>query len=184
MSSQVSNTQWTISSVLFGGILLFGVYGIVLSAAEGDPDRFVRDSTYVDECGACHLAYPPGLLPVESWQGIMAGLDDHFGESAEMDEETTTHIASYLDQYALAKGQKSRIGKLMRNMPDDPPLRITELPAFIDAHDEIPKQLEVEKLETGFLSPCADCHRTAASSIFDKELLHPGYGPNVWGGPK
>ncbi|HIL94616.1 MAG: hypothetical protein ABGY96_17320 [bacterium] len=184
MNSLANKARWIISSTLFGAILLFGVYGIVLSATESDPNRFVRDSTYVDECGACHLAYPPGLLPVESWQGIMAGLADHFGESAELDEETATYIGSYLERHALAKGQQSRIGKLMRNMPDDPPLRITELPAFIAAHDEIPKQLELEKLPTGYLSPCADCHRTAASSIFDKELLHPGYGPKVWGGPK
>ena len=184
MNSQVSPTQWTVSSVFLGGVLLFGIYGIVVNAKEGNQNKFVRDSTYVDECGACHLAYPPGLLPVKSWRSIMAGLADHFGESAELDEETSTHIAAYLEQHALAMGQQSRIGKLMRNMPDDPPLRITELPAFIAAHDEIPKQLEVEKLETGFLSPCADCHRTAASSIFDKELLHPGYGPKVWGGPK
>ena len=73
------------------------------------------------------------------------------------------------------------MSQMLRNMPDDPPLRITEFPSFITAHDEIPKQLQVEKLAEGFLSPCEDCHREAASGIFDKDLLHPGYGPKVWG---
>ena len=67
-------------------------------------------------------------------------------------------------------------------MPKDPPLRITELPAFVAEHDDIRKQLQLDELAVGFLSPCADCHRQAASGLFDKELLHPGYGPKVWGG--
>jgi len=183
MHLKIGFVRWAIGSVLLGTILLYGFYGIVVHAKQGNQDRFVRDSIYTEECGACHLAYPPGLLTVKSWQGIMAGLEDHFGENAELDEETSTHIFQYLEQYALAPGQQTRIGKLIRNMPDNPPFRITELPAFISAHEEIAERMKVAKLATGFLSPCADCHRSAASSIFDKELLHPGYGPKVWGGP-
>ncbi len=183
MNGAIGYTRWIIGSALLGSILLYGLYGVAVQAKQGNQYRFIRNSTYIEECGACHLAYPPGLLPVKSWQGIMAGLEDHFGENAELDNESSTHILAYLEQYALAPGQQTRIGKLIRNIPDNPPLRITELPAFINAHEEIAERLKVEKLETGFLSPCADCHRTAASSLFDKELLHPGYGPKVWGGP-
>ena len=170
-----------LGTVLLGAALLFGVYGVIVHAAQGEP-RYVRDSTYVEECGACHLAYPPGLLPEQSWNGVMAGLEDHFGENAELDSETATYLRAYLIQYALRPGQPSRISKFLRNMPEKPPLRITELPGFVSAHAEVPEQLEIKELEEGFLSPCADCHRTAASNIFDKELLHPGYGPSIWGG--
>ena len=34
--------------------------------------------TYAEECGSCHLAYPPGLLPAASWAKLMAGLRQHF----------------------------------------------------------------------------------------------------------
>ena len=27
----------------------------------------VTNKTYADECGSCHYAYPPGLLPSQSW---------------------------------------------------------------------------------------------------------------------
>ena len=37
---------------------------------------------YTQECGSCHLAYPPGLLPALSWQRLMGGLDRHFGTDA------------------------------------------------------------------------------------------------------
>jgi len=113
---------------------------------------------------------------------MMGNLAEHFGESAETDQETMEEIQAYLDKYALIKGQTDRLGQLWRNMPETPPLRITELPGFVQAHKEVPEQLELEELAEGFLSPCGDCHRTAASGIFDKELIHPGYGPKVWGG--
>ncbi len=180
MNADMSNTRWAIGSVLLGAVLVFGLYGIVINATESERELFEQDAVYIEECGACHLAYPPGLLPVQSWQGIMLGLEDHFGESAETDAETAAHIANYLERVALQKGKPSPMSQMLRNMPDDPPLRITEFPAFITAHDEIPKQLQVEKLAEGFLSPCADCHREAASGIFDKDRLHPGYGPKVW----
>jgi mono/diheme cytochrome c family protein len=32
---------------------------------------------YKQECAACHMAYPPGLLPARSWTRIMSGLDKH-----------------------------------------------------------------------------------------------------------
>ena len=40
---------------------------------------------YGQECGSCHFPYQPGLLPAVSWERIMGGLEDHFGENAELD---------------------------------------------------------------------------------------------------
>ena len=164
-----------------GGIVLFAVYGIVQEAQAGS-FRYVRNVTYVEECGACHFAYPPQLLPGSAWSRIMAGLDDHFGENAELDDETVDEISQYLNAHALGIAGPSRMSKMMRNIPDEPPLRITEYPAFLDAHEVVKEQLDLAAFETGFLSPCADCHRLGNSGIFDKELLHPGYGPSNWGG--
>jgi len=168
--------------VLLGGVLVFGVWGVIALALEGEPARFTEDAVYIDECGACHLAYPPDLLPVASWRRIMEGLEDHFGEDATLDEVTADHIGAYLDAHGLERGRPSAMSRLLRNLPSPPPLRITQLPAFVNMHYEIPIQLQVQELETGFLSPCADCHKEAASGIYDKDRLHPGYGPSVWGG--
>ena len=54
------------------------------------------------ECGSCHLAYPPTLLPKASWQGLMTGLDDHFGENASLDPATRTDILRFLEAHAAA----------------------------------------------------------------------------------
>lgn len=168
----------------YGGlsaIVAFAVYGIVQQAQAGD-FRYVRNATYVEECGACHFAYPPQLLPWPAWSQIMAGLEDHFGENAELDDESVKEIRDYLQAHALGIASPSRMSKMMRNMPQVPPLRITEYPAFVDAHEVVKQQLNLTRFETGFLSPCVDCHRLGNSGIFDKELLHPGYGPSNWGG--
>ena len=177
----MSRMQKIIGGGVLAAILTFGLYGVVVQALEGEP-VYAQDPVYMDECGACHLAYAPDLLPVTSWQKVMDGLEDHFGDNAELDEETAGHISEYLAANGLSRSRQSTMSRLLRGLPADPPLRITELPAFVNMHYMIPIQLEVAELEEGFLSPCADCHREAGQGIYDAERLHPGYGPDVWGG--
>lgn len=110
----------------------------------------------------------------------MASLEDHFGDNAEMDEETTAHLDSYHERLVLQKGAPTLMSQMLRDLPDDPPLRVTEFPSFLRAHEVIAQQLDIEEFAEGFLSPCADCHREAADGIFDKDRLHPGYGPQAW----
>ena len=180
----MNSVQRTIGSLLLASVLLFGMTGVVVNALEGQPALFEQDEVYIEECGACHLAYAPDLLPVTSWQRVMAGLEDHFGESAELDSSSADHISSYLASNGLTRGNPSRMSRLLRGLPEPPPLRITELPSFVNMHYLVARQLKVEALREGFLSPCADCHREAELGIYDKERLHPGYGPSVWGGAK
>jgi len=47
----------------------------------------VNNPTYKEECDACHFAYQPELLPSGSWEKILSGLDDHFGEVIELNPE-------------------------------------------------------------------------------------------------
>ncbi len=169
-------------SLLLGAVLTFGLAGIVVNAQQGGDAPYVKDDVYIEECGACHLAYPPGLLPVASWEKTMAGLKEHFGDNAELDQETAAHIEAYLTREALRKGNPSTMSQMLRNLPNDPPLRITELPAFVSAHEPVAEQLDMAEFSEGFLSPCADCHREAAEAVFDKDRLHQGYGPQIWGG--
>ena len=45
-------------------------------------------AVYTQECGSCHLAFPPNLLPKASWQSVMHGLDKHYGSDASLDAAT------------------------------------------------------------------------------------------------
>ena len=43
---------------------------------------------YQQECAACHVAYPPGMLPKTSWQHLMDNLPRHYGTDASLDPAT------------------------------------------------------------------------------------------------
>jgi hypothetical protein len=50
------------------------------------PAQYLQDPKYPlykDECGSCHFAYPPTMLPAASWERVMAGLGAHFGDNAD-----------------------------------------------------------------------------------------------------
>jgi hypothetical protein len=136
--------------------------------------RFVMDETYKNECGDCHIAYPPMLLPSKSWQKLMSGLEDHFGENAELDVKTVSTVLGYLDQHALETESGSIVPHWQEVIPDVPPIRITELQIFVDDHKEPYRLLGDSALEPGFFAPCSDCHKEAGDGIFNKDRLFRG----------
>ena len=56
----------------------------------------VSNPVYKEMCGACHFVYQPELLPAASWVQIVAGLNDHFGEMAEITANSKSEILGYL----------------------------------------------------------------------------------------
>ena len=128
---------------------------------------------YVEECGSCHVAYPPQLLPAPSWVMIMNGLDDHFGENAELDETTRVYLQQYLTETSAVMNYR----KMFRNIGNTIPLRITELPYFIRKHDEIPARYVEGNKKVGSFSRCNACHKGAERGNFDEHSVSiPGVG--------
>ena len=200
------NTPLIAGSLLLGTILVGSLYGLSNSLASGRYDRdhdwyeYGRDyddrrraygyrgdesarpgaadaaehyQLYRDECGACHMAYPPQLLPRPSWQAVMDGLADHFGDNAELDPESTQKIAAFLQHWS----PPSRYGRMMRNLGDKAPLRITELPHFRHEHDEIPTAFLRDNDKVTSLSQCNACHQQAERGWFDEDSVFiPGIG--------
>ncbi len=62
---------------------------------------------YKTECGDCHMAYPPSMLPAASWQDMMGALEDHFGDNAELDAATADQIAAFLDRQRRRRGPRT-----------------------------------------------------------------------------
>ena len=189
-----SKTTMAVGYVLMVGILGFSFYGLGQSLASGgyemddnDLDHEYREDNehngrqnataanpvYAEECGSCHMAYPAMLLPGNSWQKIMAGLEDHFGENAELDEQTRQEIEDYL----VSESTRVSYQKLFRNLGDAEPLRITELPYFVHVHDEIPARFVADNDKVKSLSQCNACHRSAERGQFDEDDVNiPGVG--------
>ena len=138
----------------------------------------VSNPLYEEECGGCHFAYPPGLLPARSWQAIMDGLANHFGDNAELSATNRQAIAQYLDDNSADKAVSRRSRKLIQSLPDNAtPLRITALPNFRREHRGIPARVFTNNPKLSSLSQCAACHGDAKQGVFsERQISIPGYG--------
>lgn len=81
----------------------------VPAAADDDLERVppVTHAATLKECGECHLAFQPALLPAGSWRAIMANLKDHFGDNASLPAPLATEIGAYLEANAGRRGDPS-----------------------------------------------------------------------------
>lgn len=140
---------------------------------DGDDDLRPRlgNTNWQQECGSCHLAYPPSLLPRASWQRMMSGLDSHFGENAGLDPATQADILRFLEANAADSGSSRMGDKVMRRMDTKTaPLRITETAWFVRKHDEVPRATWSRK-SVGSAANCAACHRQAERGQFDDDSV-------------
>jgi hypothetical protein len=138
----------------------------------------VRDARYARECGSCHFAYPPGLLPARSWQKLMGNLADHFGDNAELPQEDAAAITDYLARNAADRSDYRRSVKITGSLSSgQTPVRISQVPYIVSKHDEIPVRLITGNPKVKSLSQCSACHTKAdAGSFSEREINIPGYG--------
>jgi len=138
----------------------------------------VNNPDYIEECGSCHMAFPPGLLPARSWDKLMNGLDDHFGDNAELEPGTQAALTQYLQDNSADNSDYRRSRKLMRSLASSQtPLRITKIPYIRHEHDEIPARMVSDNRDVGSLSNCMACHQQADKGSFsERDIKIPGYG--------
>ena len=141
----------------------------------------VQNETYRTECGACHIAYPPALLPAAGWTRITDDLGNHFGDDASLDPVTTERIRSYLLAGAADAGPGLRAHAFAASTGQGDGLpRITRTRYFLSQHDEIPQRLVSGNPQVRGFSACQACHKGAEQGRFDEdEVQIPGVGR--WG---
>jgi mono/diheme cytochrome c family protein len=120
---------------------------------------------YQQECAACHLAYPPGLLPAASWQRLMGNLPQHFRTDASLDPATVKEIGQWLQAHA-ADPRRSKAGAAAP--PED---RITRSAWFLREHREVtPATWARPAIKSA--ANCAACHTRAEQGDFDERHIH------------
>ena len=130
----------------------------------------VNNKTYIDECGACHTAYQPELLPFASWEKILAGLEDHFGETVDLDNESKKTVIDYVKTNSAEHSKAERAVKIMRSLNGNTPMRITEVPCIRRKHRKIGQDI-LKRESIGSLSNCSACHVTAEKGIYDDDYV-------------
>lgn len=149
------NPDWLISVAVVASFLFSApVYADTPISSASNPN-------WKAECGSCHVAYPPSLLPADSWRALMSSLDQHFGVDASVDTKSAVEIGAFLVKHA---------GKA-RGVTAKPILRITATPWFKHEHDEVNAALWQHAL-VKTPANCAACHRAAEQGNFSERGIH------------
>ena len=119
------------------------------------------------ECGDCHLAYYPVLLPARSWDKLLQTQENHFDEDLALDDETITAIRTFL----LANSADSKLTeaahKVNTSTPkNETPLEVTKTVYWIKKHGDIDEkywQSEIVKSKGN----CEACHLDAKQGAFE-----------------
>ena len=134
----------------------------LLVNAQADPvgSRVTPLPQYQQECAACHMAYPPGLLPAASWQRLMGSLNKHYGTDASLDAASASNISGWL---------KANAGTYKRVSEEPPQDRITRSAWFLRKHrdGEVPAGVW-KRASVGSPANCAACHAQAAQGNFNE----------------
>jgi hypothetical protein len=119
------------------------------------------NAKWAAECGGCHLAFPPGLLPAESWKRLMTGLDKHFGTDASLPPSDIKEITEYLVPHASNRWTANTA-----------PLRISESEWFKTKHraDEISPAVW-KRASVKSPANCMACHKGADKGDFDERSI-------------
>lgn len=114
-------------------------------------------AAFSKECSACHMAYPPVLLPQRSWKKIMGNLSNHFGGDASLDPATTKAIEGFLIANAADAGGR-RSGALQGVSPNETPIRITAMPWFNIVHGSRARAYAKSHSRIKTIANCLGCH--------------------------
>jgi mono/diheme cytochrome c family protein len=126
--------------------------------------RVVSMPLYQQECAACHVAYPPGLLPARSWQRLMSQLPKHFGTDASLDAKTTQQLATWLS----ANAAQATPGR--QALPEPAQDRITQSAWFKRQHDEVGASVW-KRPAIKSPSNCIACHTRADQGDFNERFV-------------
>ncbi len=151
---------------LLAGMVLFPVLTFAGGHKGSKTVQKASNTVYKSSCGACHLAYQPGLLPARSWRKIMNEPGGHAGGELSLDTKTKAEIERYLTQNSAEQSQSKRSRKIVASIGSDAPTRISQVPYIREKHHEIKQDVFARK-SIGWRGNCIACHRTAEDGDYD-----------------
>lgn len=129
------------------------------SALAGEHAYRLDNAAYRQECGSCHVPYPPALLDAASWRAVAGGLERHFGTDAGLEPATRAAILAFLENNAARKSTSSG---------GQPLLRITETRWFQKEHrKEVPAET-LRRPDVKSLANCGACHPGAEQGDYSE----------------
>lgn len=151
-------------------LILAAMFAAIALPARAGDDWMppVTDPLVNKECGSCHMAFQPGFLPARSWNKLMDGLAEHFGEDASLPADKEAAIRAWLVNNAGDVVGQGRARKAMRRLsPADTPIRLTDTPDFQRKHQLPDWRWKDPKVVTK--SNCPACHVAAEKGLYEDD---------------
>jgi len=129
------------------------------------------NAVWNNECGSCHLAFHPTLLPVRSWDALLDTQADHFGDDLALDPEVLAELRSYARDNAAETALTEAAWKIDRSIPaQETPLRITETAYWSRKHRTLSETVW-QAPEVGARANCEACHLDAEPGTFEDAAM-------------
>jgi len=111
-----------------------------------------------EECGECHFAYHPTLLPLRSWEKIFREQHEHFGDDLDLDDETIHKLSEFHFRYSAESALTEPARKILYYTPqNETPIRVTETHYWAKKHKDIAEPYwRHKKVRTK--GNCSACH--------------------------
>lgn len=149
---------------LFNSFVL--IFSLLCASTVAQADTPVQPRTnlpsYKQECAACHMAYPPGFLPAESWRKMVNTLPKHYGVDASIDDPVLLkEISGWLQSNA---GTYKRAGEITASN------RMTDTAWFARKHREVADDVW-KRVAIKSASNCIACHSGAERGDFNERAI-------------
>ncbi len=164
------------AALILGGVLLAFAGWTWADAATADADHpFIpyrgdplpMNDTWNEECGPCHLAFHPSLLPRRSWTAMWAGQHEHFGDDLALSDDTLRTLDAFAQAHATEAEESEAAWEIGRSVPGgEAPLRITKTRRWNELHARVDDAVWTHE-RVGGRSDCAACHEDAEAATFD-----------------
>lgn len=120
-----------------------------------------------EECGDCHFAFHPTLLPERSWERIFAEQHEHFGDDLDLDVDTLTELLEFHKKYSSESQLTEPARKILYYTPEgETPIRVTETNYWIEKHKDI-AEVYWKNEKVGTKSNCAACHLDSDKGTYE-----------------
>ena len=163
---------WIVLSVFSLYYLIFTKDNIFIANANIKQNYALIHKDFANECGSCHITYPPFLLPKKSWTLMMSGLENHFGDDASIDKATNHSILAFLKQNSAENSTHQAALGILKSLKDDNgTIAITKTPFWKKRHKKVSKDLFASK-EVKSRANCKACHTDIQNGLIENDLIN------------
>lgn len=160
------------------GFFLYASYYLVNTQQSIFTQQFYEKQDYsmlhedfYNECGSCHITYPPYLLPEKSWALMMSDLENHFGDDASIDKKTNLSILSFLEKNSSENSSHEAAYKILKSLKgNNSTIAITKTPYWEYRHKDIEKDIFLSK-EVKSKANCSACHQDIEYGLLENNLI-------------